>query len=100
MRSAARSSRRSAGSEGWGGGPGDGAGFFPAPQATGDAQATVLEVGEADHREERVVMEPRPRAALEMIEPQFSLELLVRQAGCPATQGVRPTASLAHASGR
>src|SRR5829696_1706911 len=90
-RSASRSARRIAGSDGSGGGPGVGrSGFSPAPLAAGRGEAAVLEEGERDHGEERVVVQPRPAPALVMVEPQLLLQLLVRQADCPATQGGRP----------
>ena len=38
----------------------------------------MLEEGERDHREQRVVVQPEPRAALEVIEPEFFLQSLVR----------------------
>ena len=37
----------------------------------------LLQECECNHREDRVVVEPVPRAALEVIESEFLLELLV-----------------------
>jgi len=37
-----------------------------------------LKEGEADERQQRVVVQPRPRAALEVVEAQLLFELLVR----------------------
>jgi hypothetical protein len=63
--------------------------FFPAPSggSVGSRRATAhgtdaagLQVGEGDHGEERVMMEPEPTAPLEVIEviePQFFLQLLM-----------------------
>lgn len=90
-RSAAWSARRIAGSDGAGGGPGVGRrGFFPAPAAArhpgavGDRrEAAVLEEREGDHGQERVVVQPRPRAALEVVEPEFVRPLV---GACTHTQ--------------
>ncbi len=75
----AKSWRRTAGRVGWGGGPGWD--FFPHP---GLPQAPVLQEGEGEHREQRMVMEPEPRAALEVVEPQLVLELLMDLLAHPA----------------
>jgi hypothetical protein len=40
-------------------------------------EAVVLEEGVADHREQRVMMQPRPAPAFEVIEPQLFLHLLM-----------------------
>ena len=37
----------------------------------------MLEEGETDHRHQRMIVEAAPRAAFEVIEAQFFLELLV-----------------------
>jgi hypothetical protein len=42
------------------------------------AQAQVLEEGEGELRQQRVVVQPDPGAPLEVIQPQLLLELLVR----------------------
>src|SRR3954471_19662319 len=64
-----------AGRLGWGGGPGSSGGvpalFPPEPQPQ------VLEEGEGELAQERVVVQPAPRAPLEVVEPQLLLELLV-----------------------
>lgn len=48
------------------------------------AQPFVLEKGEADHREHRVVVQSTPRATLEVVQPQFFFELLVDLFAGPA----------------
>src|SRR3954462_10508056 len=71
--SAATIPRRTAGRVGAGGGPGGGAVwplFPPEPQ--------VLQEGEGEQAQERVVVQPAPRAALEVVEPQLVLELLMQ----------------------
>ena len=73
---AAMSARRTAGSEGCGGGPGAaGFGFFP--RLRGLQKAVVLEVGEGHHGQQRVMVQPQPGAALEVIETELVLELLM-----------------------
>jgi hypothetical protein len=47
-------------------------------------EAEVLEEGEGDQREQGVVVQPRPRAALEVVEAQLDLELQVRLLAGPA----------------
>ncbi len=37
----------------------------------------MLEIGKGDHREQRVMMQAQPAAALKVIEPQFLLQLLM-----------------------
>src|SRR3954469_19548412 len=71
--SAAAIRRRTAGRLGLGGGPGSGglpALFPPEPQ--------VLQEGEGQQAQQRVVVQPAPGAALEVVEPQLVLELLVQ----------------------
>src|SRR3954465_15409346 len=71
--SAATIPRRTAGGLGRGGGPGSGGVpplFSPEPQ--------VLQEGEGQQAQERVVVQPAPRAALEVVESQLVLELLVQ----------------------
>ena len=71
--------RRMAGRLGWSGGPGsDGLPplFPPEPQ--------VLEEGEGELAQERVVVQPAPGAALEVVEAQLLLELLVAPARTPS----------------
>jgi len=48
--------------------------FFPC----GSLQAQVLQEQVGDQRQQRVSVQPAPGAALEVIEPKFFLELLVR----------------------
>src|SRR4051812_11117576 len=77
--STARTRRRTAGRLGRGGGPGSGGGatlFSPEPQ--------VLQEGEGEPAQERVVVQAAPGAALEVVEPQLLLELLVRLLAHPA----------------
>src|SRR4051795_10529852 len=77
--STARTRRRTAGRLGRGGGPGSGGVatlFSPEPQ--------VLQEGEGEPAQERVVVQPAPRAALEVVEAQLLLELLVRLLAHPA----------------
>lgn len=77
--------RRIAGSDGSGGGPARVGHRFPPPARRVDVlQPQMLEEGEADHGQQRVVMEPAPGAPLEVVEPQFFLELLVRLLSGPA----------------
>src|SRR3954471_23439970 len=70
--------RRMAGRLGAGGGPGSGAIsalFPPEPQ--------VLQEGEGQQAQERVVMEPAPGPPLEVVEPELVLELLVQLLAYP-----------------
>src|SRR3954453_9943435 len=71
--------RRTSGRLGRGGGPGSAgvaALFPPEPQ--------VLEEGEGQLAEQGVVMEPAPGAALEVVQPELVLELLVHLLADPA----------------
>src|SRR5215218_7281088 len=71
--SAATMRRRTSGRVGRGGGPAAGraaAAFSPQPQ--------VLQEGEGEPAQERVVVQPAPGAALEVAQPQLLLEPLVR----------------------
>lgn len=52
-----------------------GGGFSPPAPFT---EAEVLQEDEADHRQEPVMAQPEPAPALEVIEPELFLELLVR----------------------
>ena len=65
--------RRTAGRLGRGGGPG-----ALAPAQLFPPEPEVLEEGERELAQERVVMEPTPAPALEVAQPQLALELLVR----------------------
>src|SRR4051812_46304662 len=71
--SAATMRRRTAGRLGRGGGPGSAgvAALFP-PEPEG------LQEGEGQQGQQRVVVQAAPGAALEVVEPQLVLELLVR----------------------
>src|SRR3954453_16484699 len=77
--STARTRRRTAGRLGRGGGPGSGGGamFFP-------PEPQVRKEGEGEPAQERVVVQPAPGAALEVVEAQLLLELLVRLLAHPA----------------
>lgn len=44
----------------------------------------MLEEGEGDHRQQRVVVEPEPGATLEVVGPEFLLELRVCLLAAPA----------------
>src|SRR5690242_2439907 len=74
------SMRRTAGRVGWGGGPpGEPASLFsprPEPQ--------VLEERERDHGHQRVPVQAGPGAALEVVEAELLLHLLVRLLAHPA----------------
>ena len=50
----------------------------------GGAQAQMLQEQVGDQRHQRMPVQPAPRAALEVIEPEFFLELLVRLLAHPA----------------
>src|SRR5690348_4294281 len=80
-RARASSARRSAGSVGCGG-PARGGPVFPPPADLPEPQ--VLEERKADERHQRVVVQPAPSPALEVIEPELLLELLVRLLAAPA----------------
>ena len=78
--SAATIRRRMAGRLGAGGGPGSGGVpplFSPEPQ--------VLQEGEGQQAQERVVVQPAPRASLEVVQPQLVLELLVHLFADPSS---------------
>ena len=76
---AARMRRRTSGSVGRGGGPGSPPmlGLFP-------PKPEVLEAGESELTQERVVVQATPGAALAMVQPQLVLELLVHLLADPA----------------
>src|SRR3954454_2480567 len=80
---AATMCRRIAGRLGWGGGPGrsgGGAGVFsPEPQPQ------VLEEGEGELAQERVVVQPAPRAPFEVVKAELVLHLLVHLLANPAS---------------
>src|ERR1700750_2277818 len=65
--------RRTAGSDGCGGGP-LGTTFFP---PTRRLQAPVLQIGKGDAGHQRVPMQAGPGAAFEVAEAKFLLELLM-----------------------
>ena len=44
----------------------------------------MLEEGDGDQAQQRVVVQAGPRAALEVVEPELALELLVRLLADPA----------------
>ena len=56
----------------------------PPPRPTILGEAQVLEIGECDAAHQRVPVQSGPGAALEMAQPQLSLELLVRLLTHPA----------------
>jgi hypothetical protein len=71
--------RRTAGRLGRGGGPGSGGVptlFPPEPQ--------MLQEGEGELAQERVVVQATPAPAFEMVEPELVLELLVHLLADPA----------------
>src|ERR1700752_3658340 len=72
--------RRSSGSVGLGGGVFRGR-FFPPPCGL---EPQVLEVGERDAGHERVSVQAGPGSPLEVVEPEFLLELLMRLLADPA----------------
>src|SRR3954469_4913973 len=76
--------RRTAGRLGDGGGPGTRGSIFPRPRRALPGKATVLQVGESHAGHQRVPMQARPGAALEVAEAQFLLELLVPLLADPA----------------
>src|SRR5215213_1242912 len=76
--------RRIVGKLGDGGGPGTWRRVFPRPRRAMPGEAEVLEVGEGDAGHQRVPVQPRPGAPLEVAQPQFLLELLVRLLAHPA----------------
>src|SRR4051812_24999321 len=73
------SMRRTAGRVGWGGGPGEPASLFP-PRP----EPQMLEERERDHGHQRVPVQTGPGAALEMVEAELLLHLLVRLLAHPA----------------
>ncbi len=72
----ATSWRRTCGREGHGGGPGLVVVFSPKPE--------MLEEGKGDHRQERMVVQAPPAAALEVVEAELLLHLLVHLLADPA----------------
>jgi hypothetical protein len=61
-----------AGRLGWGGGP------VPVlPRVLFPPEPQVLQEGEGQLAQERVVVQPAPAPALKMVQPQFILQLLV-----------------------
>src|ERR671929_532415 len=70
---------RTAGRLGTGGGPGSvpAATLFP-------PEPQVLQEGEGEQAQERVVVQPAPGAALEVVEPELVLELLVQLLAHPS----------------
>ena len=75
---------RTAGRLGDGGGPGRPATFFPPSRLLGLGEAQMLEVGAGDARRQRVPVQPGPGAALEVVEAEFLLHLLVGLLAYPA----------------
>ena len=71
--------RRTSGSVGRGGGPGS----LPTPRLF-PPEPQMLEEGEGELAQERVVMQPAPAPALEMIEAELVLHLLVHLLADPA----------------
>ena len=71
--------RRMAGRLGCGGGP---LGFLFSPFDRPQTQMLQEQIG--DQRQQRMPMQAAPRAALEVIEPELFLELLVRLLAHPA----------------
>ena len=57
--------------------------FFPPPQAVPN-KAQVLQVSVSDAGHQRVAVQPGPGAALEVAQPQLTLELLVRLLAHPS----------------
>lgn len=51
---------------------------FPPPHQVRPGKATMLQVCEGQARHQPVTMQPGPRAALEVVEAEFFLELLMR----------------------
>ncbi len=78
------SAARMAGRLGDGGGPGTRRRIFPRPRPAMLGEAEVLEEGGGDHHHQRVVVQPVPVAALEVVEAEFLLHLLVRLLADPA----------------
>src|ERR1700692_3311428 len=70
--------RRTAGRLGLGGGPW--ILFFPSRLS----KAAMLKEGIGDHRHEGMTMQALPRSSLEVIEPQFLFQLLVRLLANPS----------------
>jgi hypothetical protein len=73
-----------AGRLGDGGGPGRPALFFSPIRSIGLGEAQVLEVGAGHARHQRVAVQSGPGAALEVVEAEFLLHLLVSLLARPA----------------
>jgi hypothetical protein len=71
--------RRSSGSVGRGGGP-----AFPRGPPLFPPEPPVLEEGERELAQQRVVVQPAPGAALELVEPELLFRLPVRPLADPA----------------
>jgi hypothetical protein len=69
---------RTCGRLGCGGGP---LRLFPPPC---EGEAPVLQERQGDQRHQRMAMQARPRAALEVVEAEFFLELLMRLLANPS----------------
>ena len=76
------SMRRTAGRVGCGGGPARAGPLFSPP--AGLPKPQVLQEGEGDHHHQGMVVQPGPGAALEVVEAEFLLHLLVRLLADPA----------------
>ncbi len=70
--STARMCRRTAGRLGWGGGPAP-----VCPSILFPPEPQVLEEGEGELAQKHVMMKPAPAPALEVVEAEFILHLLV-----------------------
>ena len=75
---------RTAGRLGDGGGPGRREVIFSPPRPTMFGEAEMLQVGAGDAHHQRVSMQPRQGAPLEVVEAEFVLELLVGLLADPA----------------
>src|SRR3954447_7892954 len=80
---AATMCRRIAGRLGWGGGPGRSGGV--PPLFPPEPQPQVLEEGEGELAQERVVVQPAPRAPFEVVKAELVLHLLVHLLANPAS---------------
>src|SRR5215213_573316 len=80
---AATMCRRIAGRLGPGGGPGSSGGV--PPLFPPEPQPQVLEEGEGELAQQRVVVQAAPRAPLEVVEAEFVLHLLVHLLADPAS---------------
>ena len=67
--------RRTAGRVGCGGGPARAGPLFSPP--AGLLKPQVLQEGEGDHRHQCMAVQPDPGAALEVVEAELLLQLLV-----------------------